>query len=135
MIEEEGPAVPADEVGTVEEGAAQAGAGSWALPESGSVTACPKCGPVVDQEDDDEQQSYLRISIHFHKSQRAYAPDEPDAEQFPCAFLSPSLFPEQVGFGVGGEHLCVRCLRCKYGWVERVSRPESIYRLPPQGDE
>lgn len=132
MIEEEGPAVSAADVGSVEAGTAQAGAGSWALPEAGSITSCPKCGPVIASgsvSEDDGSSGLLRAHVNFHKTQRPYAPGEPDDQQPPCAFLDPMIFPERVNVGaiVGGEHVCVRCLRCRYGWVERVAQPGSIY--------
>jgi hypothetical protein len=133
MIEEE-PVISADEVGMVEDspGGVQAGAGSWTLPEAGSITSCPKCGPVIatgSVSEDDDSFGMLRAHVNFHKTQHPYAPDIPDDQQSPCVFLDPVIFPKHVNVGaiVGGQHVCVRCLRCKYGWVERVARPESIY--------
>lgn len=139
MIEEE----PADSTANAEmadDSVRAQNSGAWALPVAGSITSCPKCGPVVigsgsaDDDDDAESDnnepfSSLRISISFHKMQRPYRVDDLEENQSPCSLLDPLIFPTRDASGsVGGEHLCVVCVRCKFGWVERVAQPGMIYR-------
>lgn len=83
------------------------------FPECGSVTDCPKCAAL---------EAVIRTS--YHQEPRPLLGQEPD----PCAesvMQTPSEELEDFG-----EHLCRRCRRCGYGWVEQVSQSGPPYQDP-----
>jgi hypothetical protein len=49
-------------------------------------------------------------------------------------FLGFEMFPPSGRIGVGGEHLCVTCTRCTYGWSTKVANDgeDSIYWHEPE---
>jgi hypothetical protein len=134
MIEEEEPAVEsAEEVGAVEDsGVAQAEAGTWALPEHGAITTCPKCHAAGD-----DASTILHVTYHYGQRARDLRDSfEEQARQSPCSIVMSECFPtHDPATGLGGEHLCVKCQRCRFGWVEKVANAELPYWRPAEEEE
>jgi hypothetical protein len=111
------PVSSADEVGVVDEGSAQPG--EWALPAAGSVVECPKCMAAEGG-----------LHVRYHDRQTPYDPSasySPQVNGNPCMFLGWEMFPPSGRLGVGGEHLCITCTRCGYGWATKVMSEDSLY--------
>lgn len=96
------------------------------IPEFNTFDGCPKCRLPAD-----DTTGGLLVTVTFHH--------EPMYEDgvHPCADLARSLTMEQEEELEFGEHLCRRCARCGFSWVERVVRTGSVYDglLPAAGDE
>lgn len=80
------------------------------LPACGSVAICPKCAALD-----------AMLDTAFHRYPRPMV-GGPERGTAPCAELvmrTPSEELEDFG-----EHLCRKCTRCGYGWVERTADAE-----------
>lgn len=132
MIEEE-PVDSTANAEMVDDPARAQSSGDWALPEAGTITVCPKCGSGNRSEDGDDG----RFQVRYHLSQWAFDPTRGNDAQFrenPCAFTDIDIFPTRRPWGLGGEHLCVTCLRCHFGWAEKVADPTPVYRQREEGE-
>jgi len=91
----------------------------FAIPSHGTVIQCPMCGAPVSE----------WASIEYHPQVIGYT--MPDAT---CRALVIELIRQQVPIAEGevwetfiGQHLCRKCRRCGYGWVEHPTEPHSVY--------
>lgn len=98
----------------------------FALPSHGTVSQCPMCkAPALDF-----------VSITYHPQVVGYTTPE-----VTCRALVIDLINQQTPVPLGhdlwetfiGEHLCRKCRRCGYGWVESPLEPHSVYT--PMEDE
>lgn len=88
------------------------------LPPVGTHPVCPKCGGV----------EILIYTVHHIEP----VPVSPmmSAVPDPCTVLVIETPSEELeGFH---EHLCKRCGRCGFGWVEQVLTEGSVYRDPTE---
>lgn len=93
---------------------------AFAIPVFGAITQCPMCKVSV---------SEFGV-INYHPQVAGYATPE-----VTCRNLITELIREQVPLPQGhdvwetflGEHLCRKCRRCGYGWVEHPRESQSVY--------
>lgn len=81
------------------------------IPECNAMSNCPKCAaPVLEF-----------ASIKYHAEVEA----DSCGSVAPCtALLLTTSSEEMTEFQ---EHLCKRCRRCGFGWVEQVAQERSVY--------
>lgn len=88
------------------------------LPECNSVERCPKCGAYAADS----------ASMAYHRDMVGT-----DTNAAPCdEFRMYHTSEEMEGLK---EHLCRRCHRCGYGWLEHVYRPPETAENGPEHPE
>lgn len=81
------------------------------IPECNEYNECPKCRATIVE--------FGETTYHS-----AYVDDQP------CGDLV--ITTDLTGLG---DHLCKRCSRCGFGWVEKVSIEGSIYQTSEEPEE
>jgi hypothetical protein len=85
------------------------------LPECHSVDRCPKCGAYAADS----------AAMSYHRDMLGTTNRDAPCDEF--LLYTPSEQTEGLK-----EHLCRRCHRCGYGWLERVYQPPET---PQDGSE
>lgn len=93
---------------------------SFIVPTYGTVTVCPMCKSPVSE----------MTAVFYHQQVASYM--TPEAT---CRALVVELITQQTAVPEGhddwetaiGEHLCRKCRRCDFGWVEHPAEPHSVY--------
>lgn len=87
------------------------------FPDANTVLHCPKCGAITAE--------VASTQYHSHLLQA-----EPE---IPCGELVFTFDSEDLE-GID-EHLCRKCRRCGFGWIEAVMLTGSLYEGPDQIEE
>jgi len=84
------------------------------IPEHGSITSCPKCGALDSI-----------VTTEYHEDVQ---PIGSSVVADPCTKLVVEA-PSEEAVELE-EHLCRKCSRCQFGWVEQVHTAGSVYEPP-----